>query len=94
VPTFGDDLVEQQRNIADILQPDRIALNIGHRALASTKTSFPRRYFWDEKYAESARAHLRVTPSTPGASHQAFRGVGAMSQTVGVWFKGLLLVAG
>lgn len=33
--TFGTDLAEQQRYIADVLSPDKIALNIGHRALAA-----------------------------------------------------------
>jgi SIR2-like domain len=33
--TFGGDLAEQQRYIADVLSPDKIALNIGHRALAA-----------------------------------------------------------
>jgi hypothetical protein len=33
--TFGDHLAEQQCYIADALQPDRIALNVGHRALAA-----------------------------------------------------------
>src|SRR5215470_3979273 len=33
--TFGSDLVEQQRYISDVLNPDKIALNIGHRVLAA-----------------------------------------------------------
>src|SRR5713101_7687706 len=33
--TYGDDLAEQQRYIAKLLHPDKISLNIGHRALAA-----------------------------------------------------------
>jgi hypothetical protein len=33
--TFGDDLAEQQRYIANLLHPSKISLNIGHRALAA-----------------------------------------------------------
>jgi hypothetical protein len=33
--TFGSDLAEQQRYITDVLNPDKIALNIGHRTLAA-----------------------------------------------------------
>jgi hypothetical protein len=33
--TFGDNLAEQQRYIADALHPDKISVNIGHRILAA-----------------------------------------------------------
>jgi hypothetical protein len=33
--TFGEDLAEQQRYIAELLHPRKISLNIGHRALAA-----------------------------------------------------------
>jgi hypothetical protein len=33
--TFGSDLAEQQRYIADVLNPDKTTLNTGHRALAA-----------------------------------------------------------
>jgi hypothetical protein len=33
--TFGGDLAEQQRYIANVLHPEKISLNIGHRALAA-----------------------------------------------------------
>ena len=33
--TFGDDLPGQQRYIAELLHPDKISLNIGHRVLAA-----------------------------------------------------------
>jgi hypothetical protein len=37
--TFSDDLAEQQRYIAEQLHPDKISLNIGHRALAALLAS-------------------------------------------------------
>jgi hypothetical protein len=50
--TFGDDLAGQQRYIADLLSPDKIALNIGHRALGAMLESGHARVIFGTNFDE------------------------------------------
>jgi hypothetical protein len=68
--TFGDDLAEQQRYIADILRPDRISLNVGHRALAAMLDASLARVIFGSNFDEVVeRAYAAVSGKVLTAFH-------------------------
>jgi hypothetical protein len=68
--TFGDNLAEQQRYIADVLSPDKIALNIGHRALAAMLEAGSARVIFGSNFDEVVeRAYAFVAGKVLTAFH-------------------------
>jgi hypothetical protein len=68
--TFGDDLAGQQRYIAELLHPEKISLNIGHRVLAALlEAGFSRVVFATNFDEVLERAYAFVAAKTLTAFH-------------------------
>jgi hypothetical protein len=68
--TFGGDLAEQQRYISGVLNPDKIALNIGHRVLAALLEAGLARVIFSSNFDEVVeRAFASVASKALTAFH-------------------------